>query len=101
MSHDRGRVLGGEEQDSAAPERGKAPETRRARRDRDGHIEGEEGLTALGLAAEDADRLSGPQPLDEPALLLGTRVEIVRAADGQHGHERLFPSVSGLEAGTW
>ena len=41
--------------------------------DRDGQIQGEEGLAALGLAADDADGLVGPQAVDEPALLLGRR----------------------------
>jgi len=35
------------------------------------HIEGEEGLAALGCTAHDADGLMAPQALDEPALLGG------------------------------
>lgn len=101
LSHDGRRVLGGEEQDPAAAGRGKPSEAGRARRDGHGHVEGEEGLAALGLAAEDADRLGGPQALDQPALLLGAGVELVRTADGQRGHDRFFVSGRGLGAGTW
>ena len=34
--------------------------------DRDGEVE--EGLAALGLAADDADGLASPEPVDEPLL---------------------------------
>ena len=39
--------------------------------DRDGEVERQEQLAALGLAADDANGLVGPQPGDEPAMLLG------------------------------
>src|SRR5208337_1184968 len=43
----------------------------RAGGDRDGEVESQERLAALGLAADDADGLLRPQPGDEPAMLIG------------------------------
>lgn len=61
------RVLGSEEEHGPGDARRKLAQARRAGGDGDGEIEGEEGLAALGLAAEDADRLVDPEGLDEPA----------------------------------
>ena len=97
-AHDVERVLGGEEQDAPAPDDGEAAQARRPRRDGDGHVEREKRLAALRLAADDADGLVGPQPLDEPALLLGAGVELVGAADGQRGHR---PLRSAVRRGAW
>jgi hypothetical protein len=41
-----------------------------------------EGFAAFGLAADDADRLFGPQRGDEPASLLGARCEAMGGATG-------------------
>lgn len=67
LSHDVERVLGGEDQDAAGTRDREAAHARRSRRDRDGKVEREEGLAALGLASDDADGLVTPQLLDEPA----------------------------------
>ena len=64
-------VLGGEQQDRARFVGGEAAQAWDAGGDRDGDVERQEGLAALGLAADDADRLAHPQPIDEP--LLSTR----------------------------
>ena len=64
-------VLGREEQDAARLDGREAPEARRSRRHGDGHVEREEGLAALGLTPDDADRLGGPQPIDQPAPIFG------------------------------
>ena len=62
-AHDVERVLGGEEQHAPGPGGPKPPQTRRAGGDRDGHVEGEKRLAALGLAADDADGLGRPRGL--------------------------------------
>ena len=41
-----------------------------------------------GLAADDPDRLLGPQPSDEPALFLGAIGEAPSGLDGQQAHRR-------------
>lgn len=53
-------VLGGEEQDTALRDGLEAAEAGHAGRDGYGHVEGQEGLAALGLAANNADGLGGP-----------------------------------------
>ena len=67
-------VFGGVEQDAAGACHREAAQAWDTGGDGDGQIEGEEGFTALGLAADDPDSLFGPQPIDEPALLLGAVV---------------------------
>src|SRR6185295_12783434 len=69
LAHDVERVLGGEEQYPAGARDGEAPHTGRARGDRHGEVEREEGLAALRLAADDSDGLITPQLLDEPATI--------------------------------
>jgi hypothetical protein len=91
-AHDVGRVLGGVEQHGAAGGDGEAPEAGHAGGDADGHAEAEEGLAALGLAADDADRGLGPQPVDEPALGRGLLGELAGAADVEAVHRRFSPA---------
>src|SRR5271157_4257757 len=64
-----------------------APGTRR-RADIFGEVQGEEGFAALGFAADDPDRLLGPQPCDEPALVLGAIGKAPGGLDGQQVHRR-------------
>ena len=64
-------VLGGVEEDASGLEHVEAAQAGRASGDRDGEVERQERLAALGLAADDADGLVRPQPVDEPAMLLG------------------------------
>jgi hypothetical protein len=85
-AHDVERVFGGEEQHAPGPGGPKPPQTRRAGGDRDGHVEGEKRLAALGLAADDPDGLSGPEVVDEPALLRGLDVEGLDGSHRQRGH---------------
>ena len=69
--------------------------------DGDGEIEGEEGFAAFGLAADDADGFVGPQPIDEPALLLGTIGEAPGWLDRKLGHRRRrIAALVSLAAGT-
>ena len=70
-AHDVQRVLGGKEQHAPGRAGGEAAQARHAGGDRDGHVEREERLAALRLAADDADRLSAQRLVDEPAPLLG------------------------------
>ena len=58
-------------------------------RDRDGQVEGEETLAALGFAADDTDRLFGPQPGDKPALLGGPLGEPVVSNNSAEACDRL------------
>ena len=84
--HDVERIFRGEEQDAPGPGGAKPPQTRRAGGDRDGHVEGQKRLAALGLAADDADRLSGPEVFDQPALLWGLDIGGLGGPHGQRGH---------------
>ena len=65
------RVFGWVKQNAAGAAHREATQARDAGGDRHGQIESEEGFTAFGLAANDADGFFRPQPIDEPALLLG------------------------------
>ena len=87
-AHDVERVLGGVKQNAPGAWHGEATQARNACRDRDGEVEGEEGFAALGLAADDPDRLLGPQPGDEPALVLGAIGKAPGGLDGQQVHRR-------------
>ena len=87
-AHDVERVLGGIEQNAAGAWHAEATQARNAGRDRDGEVEREEGFAAFGLAADDADRLLGPQPGDEPALFGGAIGEAVGGLDRQQAHRR-------------
>ena len=67
-THDIERVLGGIEQDAAWVWHREAAQARRAGGDRDGEVEGEERLAALGLAADDADCLLAQSPVTSQRL---------------------------------
>jgi hypothetical protein len=82
------RVLGGIEQDPAGPRDREAAQAGGSGGDGDGQIEGEEGFAALGLAADDADGFFRPQPVDEPASLLGAVGESPGRLDRKQGHRR-------------
>ena len=72
LADDVERVLGGVEQDAAGLRRREVAQAGGAGGDGEGEVQGEEGLAALGLAADDAHGLFGPEALDEPAALRGT-----------------------------
>ena len=94
-------VLGGIEQDAAGVGHREAAQAGDAGGDGDGQIEGEEGFAALGLAADDADGLFGPQPVDEPALLLGAVGEAPGRLDRKLAHRRRrLAALVSLAAGT-
>ena len=59
-AHDMGGVLGGEQQDRSGLRGSEVTQAWDAGRDGDRDIEGEEGFSALGLAADDADGLLAP-----------------------------------------
>ncbi len=81
-------VFGGIEQDAARAADREAAQAGDAGGDGDGQIEGEEGFAAFGFAADDADGFFGPQPIDEPALLLGAIGETPGRLDRKLGHRR-------------
>ena len=87
-AHDVERVLGGVKQNAPGAWHSEATQARNAGRDRDGEVEREEGFAALGLAADDPDRLLGPQPGDEPALFGGAIGEAPGGLDRQQAHRR-------------
>ncbi len=90
LAHDVERVFGGVEEDAAGLGGRKAPQAGGPRGDGERDIEREEGLAALGLPADDADGLRGPEALDEPAALGRPALELMREAGGQErGHARL------------
>ncbi len=68
---------------------GETTQARCACSDGHGHVEREEGLAALRLAANDADGLCGPKAFDEPALFFRTHIEFVGETDGERAHRRL------------
>ena len=95
------RVLGGIEQDAAGPCDREAAQAGGSGGDGDGQIEGEEGFAAFGLAADDADGFLGPQPLDEPAPLLGSLGETPGRLDRKLRHRRRrVAALASLAAGT-
>ena len=77
-AHDVAGVLGGEQQDGARRVGDEAAQARDAGGDRDGDVEGEEGLVAFGFAADDADGLTPPQRVDEPLVLARAVLQLDR-----------------------
>ena len=89
-THDVAGVLGGEQQDGSCLAGGEAAQAGHAGGDRDGEVEGEEGLAALGLAADDADRLAPPQHVDEPLLAARALFELGRGSGREAVRRRAF-----------
>ena len=85
-AHDVERILGGKEQHAARARHAEAAQAWDAGGNGHGDVEGEERLAALGLAADDADGLLGPQAGDEPAMLLAALLEAPGRLDGQQRH---------------
>src|SRR4249920_396308 len=85
---DMERVLGGIEQHATGIGHDEAPQTAGASGDGDSQIEGEERFAAFRLAADDADGLFRPQPLNEPASLLGSLGETPGRLNRKLGHRR-------------
>ena len=68
-------VPGGAHQDRSGLVGVEAAQGWNASGDRDGEFQGEEGFAALGLAADDADGLAAPEPVDQPLLRLGALLQ--------------------------
>ena len=82
------RVLGGIEQDATGARHREAAQAGGAGGDRNGEVQSQEGFAALGLAADDADGLVGPQAGNQPVLLLRAIGEAMSGLDRQRGHRR-------------
>ena len=89
FAHLVSRVFGREQQHGAAPRGAEVAQAWHACGDGDGEVEREEGLAALGLAADDADALLAPERLDHPLLRLGPVLEVGRAARREALHRRV------------
>ena len=81
-------VFGGIEQDAAWAADRESAQAGHAGGDGDSQIESEEGFAAFGFAADDADGFFRPQPIYEPALLLGAIGETPGRLDRKLGHRR-------------
>ena len=79
-AHDVPGVLGGKQQDRAGLVGDEAAQAGHAGGDRDGEVQREEGLAALGFAADDTDRLAPPQRVDEPLPAARAVFELGRGA---------------------
>ena len=107
LPHDVERILGSEQQHAAGADHREPAQARRARGDRDGEIEHEERLAALGLAANDANGLVPPEVLDEPTPRDRHVGEVGGAADRQAGRRRhrragfARAAVAGVRVGRW
>ena len=91
-------VLCGEQQDATGTRHGEAAQTWDAAGDRDGEVQGYERLAALWLAADDSDRLFGPQAGDQPTMLLRALGETIRGFDWKQAHLRR-PAILGSATG--
>ena len=86
-------IFSGEQHHSAGPGDCEATEAGLPRGDGDGHVEGEKGLTAFGLSANNADSLFGPQAINEPAMLFGADCKQMSGLNRESTH-RARPCVS-------
>lgn len=89
VTHDVQGILGGKDQHTPRSRDGEAPQTWSAGGHGDTNLEREEGLAALGFATEDADRLVGPELLDEPVPVGWPDGKLVCVLDRQHQRRRL------------
>ncbi len=68
LAHDRQRVLGQVDQDRPRLRHGVLAQARRAGGHREGHVQSQPCLGALGGTADHADRRRAPEPFHKPAL---------------------------------
>ena len=87
-AHDMAGVLGGEQQDRPGPFGGEVAQAGDAGGHRDGEIEREEGFAALGFAADDADRVAAPEPVDQPLPVPWPVLELGRGSGREALHRR-------------
>ena len=87
-AHDVQSVLGRIQQHAPRMRHREVAQTRCAGSDGNGQIQSEEGFSELRFPADDSDCLLGPQPGNEPALLLGTISETISQLDGERAHRR-------------
>jgi hypothetical protein len=99
LANDVQGVFGGVEQDTARMGDGETAQAGGAGGDGEGEVEGEEGLAALGLPADDADGLIGPEAIDEPAVLRGAELEQMRKGGREGVHQRLLSVGAGRRRG--
>ncbi len=85
-AHEVAGVLGAEQQHRAGAGGCEVTQAGDAGGDGDGEVEGQHGLAALGLAADDADGLVAPQGVDEPLLLARALLEFGRGAGREALH---------------
>ncbi len=100
------RVFGAEEQDGTWIGGGEVAERGGAGGDGKGELGGDPGLERLGGAAEQADRRAGEQLVDEPALLAGSGLDLVDAADrerrtGVRGWRHRVPRAARCRQASW
>ncbi len=90
LAHQVAGVFCGEQQDRAGPGRVEVPQAWDAGGDRDGEVQRQHGLAALGLAADDADGLLAPQRVDQPLPLARPLLQLDRGAgrEAVHVHGR-------------
>ena len=88
LAEDVRGVFGGEQEHGSGPGR-EALEAGDAGGDGDGDVKGEERLASLGLAADDADALRGPEGLDEPGVLCGAGLELAGGSGWEAIHVRI------------
>ena len=86
--HDVAGVLGGEQQDRSGLFGGEAAQAWDAGGHGDGEIERQEGLAALGFAADDTDGLLAPELVDHPLLAARPVLEVGRGSGREALHRR-------------
>src|SRR5215471_19031045 len=86
LAHDMRGILGREQQHAATLRSGKAAQAGGAGGDGDSEIERQERLSALGLAADDTDRLRAPEAFDQPRRLAALGLSEL---SGAYGWQRL------------
>ena len=87
-AHDVQCVLGGVEQHATGVWRREPAQARNTGGYRNSQVQSQERLAALGLAPDDTNGLLGPEPRDQPAMLLGTLGETPCGLDREKAHRR-------------
>ena len=88
LAHPMAGVLGGEQQHGTACGGTVVAQAWDAGGHGDGEVQRQQGFAALGLAADDAHGLLGPQRVHHPLLRLGALLELHRRACREALHRR-------------